>query len=87
MVDHNLSDMRKTVGDLENALAINSKILLTKKVIYNSMKKDKTTHIINVMYEVKNFYNQEKYRYYIKGKKQQFEKQYYSLCNYYATKD
>ena len=39
MVDYNLSDMRKIVGDLEIALAIKFIILLTKKVIYNSMKK------------------------------------------------
>ena len=78
--------MRKIVGDSENALAINSIILLTKKVIYNSMKK-KTPHIINVKYEVKNFYYQEKYRYYIKGKKHQLEKQYNLLCKHYDTKD
>ena len=86
MVDLNLSDMRKIVGDLKNALAINSIILLTKKVIYNSMKKGKTPHIINVKYEVKNLYFQEKYRYYIKGKKHQFQKQYNLLCNHYDTK-
>ena len=56
MVDYNLSDMRKIVGYLENALAINCIILLTKKVIYNSMKKEKSPHFINVKYEVKNFF-------------------------------
>ena len=76
MDDYNLSDMRIIVGDLENALAINSIILHTKKVIYNAMKKEQTPHIINVKYEVKNFYYQEKYRYYIKGKMFKFEKQY-----------
>ena len=39
MIDYNLSDMRKILGDMENALAINCIILVTKKVIYNSMKK------------------------------------------------
>ena len=43
------------VGDLENALAINSIILHTKKVTYNFMKKEQKLHIINVKYEVKNF--------------------------------
>ena len=50
MVDYNLSDMRKIVGDLENALAINCIILQTKKVIYNSMKKERSPHFINVEY-------------------------------------
>ena len=40
------------VGDLENALAIYSIILHTKKVIYNAMKKEQRTHIINVKYMV-----------------------------------
>ena len=31
MTDNNLSDMRKILGDLENVLAINCIILLTKK--------------------------------------------------------
>ena len=61
MVDYNLSDTRKIVGDLENALTINSIILLTKNVIYKSMKKDKTQ--CQVKYEVKNCYYLEKYRY------------------------
>ena len=56
MVDYNLSDMRKIVGDLEIALAIKCIILLTKKVIYNSMKKERSPHFINVKYEVKNFF-------------------------------
>ena len=83
MKDYHLSDMRIIVGDLENALAINSIILHTKKVIYNAMKKEQTPHIINVKYEVKNFYYQEKYRHYIKGIKLQFEKQHNLLCNLY----
>ena len=83
MVDYNLSDMSKIVDVLENALAINCIILLTNKVIYNSMKKEKSPHFLNVKYEVKNFFYQEKYRQYIKGRKHQFDKQYSLLCNYY----
>ena len=62
MVDFNLSDMRKIVGDMENAPTINRIILLTKKMIYNSMKKEKSPHFLNVNYEVKNVFYQEKYR-------------------------
>ena len=69
MLGYNLSDTKKIIGDLENAIAINSITLLTKKVIYNSMKNEKSPHILNVKHEIKNFYFQEKYRYYVKGKK------------------
>ena len=41
MVDYNMSNTQTITGDLENALAINSIILHTKKVIYNAMKKNK----------------------------------------------
>ena len=74
--------MRKILGDMENALAINCIILLTKKVIYNSMKKERP-HFINVKYEDENFFYQEKYRQYIKGKKNQLDKQYNLLCTFY----
>ena len=83
MIDYNLSDIRKITGDMENALAINCIILLTKKVIYNAMKKERPPHFIAVKYEVKNFFYQEKYRLYIKGKKTLFDKQYNLLCLYY----
>ena len=49
------------IGDLENSLAINSIILLTKKAIYNSIKKEKKTHNLSVNNDVKNFYFQKKY--------------------------
>ena len=39
------------------------------------MKKEKSPHFLNVKYEVKNFFYQEKYRQYIKGRKHQFDKQ------------
>ena len=87
MVDNNMSDMKIIVGDLENALVINSLILHTKTVIYDAMKKEQKTHIINVKYKMKNFYYQEKYIHYIKGKKTQFEKQYNLLCNLCEEKD
>ena len=83
MTDYNLSDMREIIGDMENALAINCIILLTKKVIHNAMKKERRPHFINVKLEVKNFFYQEKYRYYIKGKNNYFDKPYNLLCTYY----
>ena len=87
MVDYNMSNTQIITGDLENALAINSIILHTKKVIYNAMKKEQRPRIVNVKYEVKNFYYQEKYRHYIKGKKAQYDKQYNLLSNVYDKKD
>ena len=79
MTDYNLSDVRKITGDMENALAINCIILLTKKVIYNAMKRERPPHFM----AVKEFFYQEKYRLYIKGKKTLFDKQYNLLCLYY----
>ena len=40
MENYHLSDSRIILGDLENALSINKIILMTKKVIYNAMKKE-----------------------------------------------
>ena len=45
MTDYNLSNMKTIVGDLENALAINTIILITKKVIYTGMKKEQRPHV------------------------------------------
>ena len=43
--DYNLSDSKKILGDLENGPIVNSIILLTKKVIYDSFKKEKNLHL------------------------------------------
>ena len=83
MVDYHLSNNRIIEGDLENALSVNSFILLTKKVIYNAVKRERKPHLLNVKYEVKSFYYQEKYRQYIKGNRTRFEKQYNLLINLY----
>ena len=83
MQDYNLTASRIIIGDLENAIAINSIILHTKKVIYNAKKKEQKPSIINVKHEVKIFYYQEKYRQYIKGRRVQFDKQYNLLNMYY----
>ena len=64
------------MGELERAICINSIILLTKKILYNCMKETKTPHVLMVKNETKNFYYQEKYRLYMKGKKHQFDKKY-----------
>ena len=76
---------RMIIGDLENALAINTIILHTKKVIYNAKKKEQIPHILNVKHEVKNFYYQEKYRQYIKGRNRIFDKQYNLLTICYNS--
>ena len=62
MADYNLTTTWIIIGDLANALAIISIILHTKKVIYNSKKKELKPNIKNVKHEVKNFYYQVKYR-------------------------
>ena len=56
MEDYHLSHERIKVVDLENVLAINSIILITKQIIYNSMKKEQIPNILNVKNDVKNFY-------------------------------
>ena len=83
MENYHLSDAKIVLGDLENILSINTIILLTKNVIYNSMKKEQKPHILQVKNEVKKFYF-EKYRHYIKGKGQLFDKHYILLTNIYV---
>ena len=56
MDNYNLSQSRIILGDMENAMSINTIISLTKKVIYNSMKKEQRPHILNIKNEVKKFY-------------------------------
>ena len=85
MPNYVLTASRMIIGDLENALAINTIILHTKKVIYNAKKKEQIPHIVNVKHEVKNFYYQEKYRQYINGKNKLFDKQYNLLTVFYNT--
>ena len=74
------------MGDLETALAINSTIRITKKETYNAMNKEQIPNILNVKNEMKNFYFQEKYRHYIRGKGYIFHKQYILLSNIYVKK-
>ena len=85
MPNYNLPDSKIILGDLENAVCINSIILLTKKVIYNAMKKEHKPHIAQVKNEVKRLYYEDKYRQYIQGKGRLFDKQYNLLNNFYAT--
>ena len=84
MENYNLSHSRIILRDMDNAMSINTIILLTKKVIYNSMKKEQKPHFLNVKNEVKKFYYEEKYRCYLKGKGTLFEKQYILLSNIYS---
>ena len=83
MENYNMSASKIVLGDLENAHFINTIILLTKKVIYNAMKKEQQPHILNVKNETKKFYFEEKYRAYLKGKGNFFEKQFSLLSNIY----
>ena len=85
MDNYNLSQSRIILGDMENAMSINTIILLTKKVIYNSMKKEQRPHILNIKNEVKKFYYEEKYRCLLRGKGTLFEKQYILLSNIYVN--
>ena len=85
MPNYVMTASRMIIGDLENALAINTIILHTKKVIYNAKKKEQIPHILNVKHEVKKFYYQEKYRQYIKGRNRIFDKQYNLLTICYNS--
>ena len=84
MENYNSSQSKIVLGDMDNAMAINTIILLTKKVIYNSMKKEQKPLLLNVKNEVKKNYYEEKYRSHLKGKGTLFEKQYTLLSNIYS---
>ena len=84
MENYNISTTRIVLGDLDNAHIVNTIILLTKKVIYNAMKKEQRPNFLNVKNETKKFYFEEKYRLYLKGKGNFFEKQYSLLSNIYT---
>ena len=59
MPNYNITDSKIIIGDLENAVCVNSILLLTKKVIYNAMKKEQKPHIAQVKNEVKKFYYED----------------------------
>ena len=86
MVDYNLSPDKIILGDMENATSINTIILLTKKIIYNAIRKEQKPSIINVKNDVKNSYFLEKYRHYVKGKSILFDKEYLLLSNIYVKR-
>ena len=73
------------MGEMERVLCINSIILLTKKILYNCMKEAKIPHALMVKNETKNFYYQEKYRLYMKGKRSEFDKKYSLLQTVYEN--
>ena len=85
MQNYNITDSKIIIGDTENALCINSIILLTKKVIYGAMKKEQKPHISHVKNEVKKFYYEDKYCHYIQGKGRYFDKQNNLLNIFYTT--
>ena len=74
-----MSDSNILTGDVENALAINSTVLFwTQENIFDAMKKE-PKHI-QVKNGTKNFYFQDKYRDYVRGKKKLFERKYNLLA-------
>ena len=52
MAIYHLSNKRITVRDIENALAINLIILLTKELVYNAMKKGQSSNILSVKSDI-----------------------------------
>ena len=84
-IGYNLSIFKKIIGDLENGPMLNSIILITKKVIYDSFKKDKIPSIFQIKSEVKNHYYLEKYIYRNNGKIQLFEKNWHLLTLKYEN--
>ena len=83
MEDYNLPDNRKIKGDLEDALAINSIILFTTKIIYNVMKKN---IFLNVKMRSRTFIFKKNIDTASKKKRKLFEKEYIFLCNVYEKK-
>ena len=83
-IENYLSITRIILGDFDSAQFVNTIILLTKKVIYNAMKKEQQPNILNVKNETKKFYYEEKYRLYLKGNGGYFEKQYSLLSKIYT---
>ena len=60
MLDCNLSNSKIVIiGDLENALAINSVILITKKVVCSCVKKEQKLYVLSVKNSIKTFILQE----------------------------
>ena len=83
LVDYNLTESKIILGDIENGVVPTTVILLTKKVIYNSFKKEKVPVLQQVQNETKNFYFQEKYDFYLKHKIHVFNKKWNLLNMYY----
>ena len=55
MGNYHLSNDRIVLGDLENALFINTIILITEKTIYNAMKKEQKPKFLKVKNDI-NFF-------------------------------
>ena len=81
MPEYHITKEKIIVGDLDNASAIDSIILIAKKVIYNCMKKEQKPCILYVRNNTKKCYFQEKHRLYVKGQKNLFDKQFQLLAN------
>ena len=86
MANYNLSPYKIFLGDMENATSINTIVLLTKKTVYNAMKKTQKPSIINVKNDVIIIHFLEKYTHYIKGKGELIDKQYLLLSNIYVKR-
>ena len=84
-LDYSLSDSRKIVGDLDNGPILNSIILITKKVIYDSFRKERIPSIFQIKSEVKKHYFLEKYMHRSNDKNQLFEKECHFLTLYYDS--
>ena len=57
---YHLLNSKVVLGDLKNALSINTFILITKKIIYYAMKKEQVPHLANMKNDIKNFHFQKK---------------------------
>ena len=84
-INYNLTETKKILGDIDNGNITTTIILLTKKVIYNSFKKDKLPSIHHIKNETKNFYYLEKYEFYLKHKIHIFNKKWNLLTTYYSN--
>ena len=78
-INYKLSENRIILGDIENGITLTTIILLTKKVFYNSFKKETIPSIAHIKNETKKFFYLEKYDYFIKHKIHIFNKRWHLL--------
>ena len=73
-IGYKLTERKIILGYLENGQITTTLILLSKKVIYDSFKRDKIPSLAHVQNETKKIFYLEKYSFYLKHKSHIFKK-------------